>query len=232
MTVQLNKDIELKETSKERVLSFLNLTKDSNPVHQFEKWIFPGMFYLALAAKHFPRQLKSLCVDFKETIKYPFECSMHQQSQEDSTKISFRKNGISLCNIRATFFQEPARTDYSGLEKFAYILGVSEDDCNLRHLWLACCIPGKLGKFLQKEKGAKAGIYKKQTLKFGDLLPPNPQLEISVRSIKGKLYQLRTDYYAPDRNVLVRGRALVYPLGIKKTRTAAPTQSPMQQQEL
>jgi len=190
-------------TSEERILRFLDITQDYNRMHKDRK-IFPGMFYLALSAPYIRKPISSLEINFRHMVEYPFECELVKEDIKNGTRLEFRKNRHVLC-IENIFFNEAKEQDIvAGLEDFARNIGTEQDYQNLRKIWLVCCIPGKLMRYL----GNNQGIYLKQTLAFLKKLPKNVKLKIKLNERKKKRRDINMNY-VDGKEVIATGNAEV-----------------------
>ena len=202
----LRKMVTEKETNEERILKFLELTRDPNPKHRGEERIFPGMFYLALVIPYLNKPIEYFELKFKNFIKYP--CSIDllvEETDNGNRKITFVEGKETLCEGEFKF-KEQAETKNQGLEEFAEIVRSDLNNVNLRRIWLACLIPGRLIDLLKGE-----GIYRRQKMNFkGDYLEGvNLRLEVAREKRGGNVKRVDTIYEDISHNIVAEGFANV-----------------------
>jgi hypothetical protein len=195
-------------TSNLRVLKFLDMTRDYNPIHRSPEFIMPGMFYLALAAHSLDNPISSISLSFKDVARYPLDYKLRIDETESGRKFVFENDSKVLCEADIAFGGNPRLYQNQGLEDFAQLLGLGTENQNLRAIWCICLVPGEILRFF----GDKPGFYLKQNMKFKGYLPNNLELRIAPdkeRTIRGKdMKWIDTSFfYIQDK--VIEGEAVV-----------------------
>lgn len=194
MEISISKE----ETSRERIIEFLDATGDFNEVHRNGSNVFPGMFYFALSARHMnpEKPLSFLEIQFKNMIEYPMECRLIQEKTADGERFFFKDRERVLCEQEVKY-NEKKQVDNSGAERFADLLQVQREHSGLKAIVYASRIPGEIVRFF----GGKPGVYIRQSMNFLPNLPLQAGLDIRLQRERKKMKWLSTDYYEQGERV-------------------------------